>query len=378
MRKARLHVPGMPDREPAVTTPWRSDAARAWRTSPAPDVLAFHRSLPGYAPTRLVAAPALAHELGIATVHIKEESARFGLPAFKMLGASYAISKALATRLGLAGAPPFDALRTRLAATGTVQLVAATDGNHGRAVARSARLLGAQARIFVPAGISAVAKDGIRSEGAELVVLDARYDDVVTAAAAAAAQRSGALLIQDTAWEGYAQIPAWIVEGYSTLLREADRQLEEAGAKGPDLVVVPMGVGSLAAAVVRHYRSGACAPSILGVEPVAAAALLTSLHLGRAVSIDTGDTVMAGLNCGTPTASGWATLQAGMDGALAVSDADAIRAVHDLEQLGIDAGPCGAATLAGIRSLATGRPLERAAHVVLLSTESRAANPLRG
>ena len=377
MRKARLHDPGMPDREPAVTTPWRNDAARHWRTSPAPDVLAFHRSLTGYAPTRLVAAPPLARELGIATVHIKEEAARFGLPAFKMLGASYAISKALAARLGLDGTPPFDALRARLVAADPLRLIAATDGNHGRAVARCARLLGAQARIFVPEGISVAAKDGIRSEGAELAVLDARYDAVV-AAAAAAAERCGALLVQDTAWEGYAQIPAWIVEGYSTLLREADRQLEEAGVEGADLVVVPVGVGSLAAAVVRHYRSGACAPSILGVEPATAAALLTSLHLGRAVSIDTGDTVMAGLNCGTPTASGWATLQAGMDGALAVSDADAIRAVHDLEQLGIDAGPCGAATLAGIRSLATGRPLERAAHVVLLSTESRAANPLRG
>jgi len=367
----------MSNREPAVTTPWRNDAARHWRTSPAPDVLAFHRSLPGYAPTRLVAAPALARELGVATVHVKEESARFGLPAFKMLGASYAISKALAARLGLDGAPSFDALRARLAATGPLRLVAATDGNHGRAVARSARLLGAQARIFVPAAISAAAKGAIESEGAQLAVLDAPYDDVV-AAAAAAAQGSGALLVQDTAWEGYEQIPAWIVEGYSTLVREVDRQLADAGVACADMVVVPVGVGSLAAAVVRHYRSGDGAPSIVGVEPATAAAILTSLHLGRAVSIDTGDTVMAGLNCGTPTASGWSTLQAGMDVALAVSDAGAIRAVHDFEQLGIDAGPCGAATLAGIRSLAADRPLERAAHVVLLSTESRAANPLRG
>ncbi|MGX1702985.1 diaminopropionate ammonia-lyase [Microbacterium sp. NPDC055357] len=348
-------------------------AARRWRTDRSPDVLGFHASLPGYAPTRLVELPGIARELGVARVFVKEEASRLGLPAFKILGASYAVSRALTERVGDSGALAVDELRERLRATGPVRLVAATDGNHGRAVAHMARLLGIPARIYTPADITPEAKAGIESEGANRIEVDAPYDDVVAEAAESAGDAD--VLIQDTSWEGYERIPQWIVEGYTTLVVEADQQLSEAGARA-EVVVVPVGVGSLAEAVVRHYRSGGTAPTVLSVEPTAAPTLRESLRAGRPVTVEASSTIMAGLNCGTPTAGGWPTLHRGIDAAVTVTDAATARAVHDLEALGIDAGPCGAATLAGIRSLAEVAPLAPEATVLLLSTESRAANPL--
>lgn len=356
--------------EPLAPTPYSRPDARRWQTPTRPSASGFHRSMPGYAPTRLVDLPALAAELGVASVHVKEESARFGLPAFKMLGASYAIARALSARLGhdevLALARLRDELHER------PRLVAATDGNHGRAVARTAALLGLPALVHVPVAISEAAKDAIRSEGAEVVELDAGYDDVVTAAADAAAADPTALLVQDTSWEGYEQVPQWIVDGYATLLGEVDEQLGHA----PGLVIVPVGVGSLAQAVVQHYRSRAGETALMSVEPVTAAPLLTSLQAGRRLDVETSPSVMAGLTCGTVSEAAWPLLHAGLDAAVAVTDDESARAVHDLAALGVDSGPCGAASLAGLRRAAAARMLSATDHVVLLSTEGRAANPL--
>lgn len=351
-----------------MTDVYENDGARAWRTSPAPDVTRFHESLPGYAPTRLVEVPALADELGVARVFVKEESSRLGLPAFKVLGASYAVARALSARLGHDEALPLEQLR---GATPGVRLVAATDGNHGRAVAHLARLLGLPATIFTPVAITQAAKDAIEAEGARRVEVDAGYDDVVRAAAASV--DDDAVLVQDTSWDGYEQIPGWIVDGYSTLLVEADRQARDAAARPFDVVFVPVGVGSLAEAVVRHYRSGDSAPSVVSVEPTAAPALLASLRAGGIVTVPTSPTIMAGLNCGTPTEAGWPTLRDGVDRAVTVTDAEAARAVRDLAGLGVDAGPCGASTLAGARVIG---PLPPDATLLLLSTEGRSANPL--
>src|SRR5699024_1141957 len=197
-------------------------------------------------------------------VFVKEESARLGLPAFKILGASYAVARALSARLGAEHEVlPLNELRGRLA--GRTRLYAATDGNHGRAVAHMAYLLGLEASIYIPADVSPAAKDGIAGEGAHVEQLQMVYDDVVARAAADCAA-SGGLLIQDTAWPGYEQVPQWIVDGYSTLFEEADAQLARTGAVAT-VVAVPIGVGSLAQAAVRHYRSAGSATSVLGVEP---------------------------------------------------------------------------------------------------------------
>lgn len=326
----------------------------------------FHRTLPGYAPTPLRDVPQLAAELGVGRVLVKEESSRLGLPAFKVLGASYAIARTLAERFGLR-AVTLDAVRDAVSGH-AVRLYAATDGNHGRAVAHVASLIGATATIYFPAGITTAAKKAIAAEGAEAVEVDGDYDDAVARAAAEATADPAAVLVQDTSWLGYTDVPQWTVDGYSTLCLEADAQLAALGLAAPDLVVVPVGVGSLAQAVVGHYRAaGADGSTLLAVEPVKA---------------PTGDTIMTGLNCGTVSALAWPVLRDGLDGAVTVSDDQAATAVDDLARLGVDSGPCGAATLAAAR-LVLGQPgwreaigLRDDAVVLLLSTEGRAANPV--
>ncbi len=186
--------------------------------------------------------------------------------------------------------------------------------------------------------------------------------------------------MQDTAWAGYESVPAWIVEGYGTLLAELDRQFAERDLAGPDLVSVPVGVGSLAQAVVTHYRrgGGGLAPAILAVEPETAAGVLASLHAEARRSVATGDTVMAGLNCGTPSSLAWPVLAGGLDAAIAVPDQLATQAGADLAGLGVRSGPSGAASLAGVRAALTGPGAEGrraglgvtgSSVVLLLSTE---------
>lgn len=333
-----------------------SPAARNWTGPLAPgSAQAFHRSLPGYAPTPLVPVPELAAELGVGRVLVKDESARLGLPAFKVLGASWACHQVLARQPGVA-------------------LVTATDGNHGRAVARMAAHFGVRATVFVPEVTLAGTIALIAGEGAEVVRVDGDYDAAVRRAAEFADSQPGRALVQDTAWDGYEEVPAWIVEGYRTLLEEIDAEL----GGPPDLVVVPVGVGSLAEAVVRHHRRpGARHPGVLAVEPGTAACLVASLSAGRPVTVPTAATVMAGLNCGTVSGSAWPVLHAGCDAAVAVTDDEALRAAEDLDRLGVSSGPSGAATLAGLRAALTdpGRraalALDDDAVVVLLSTEGR-------
>ena len=371
---------------------WHARDARSWTCEP-PDggAAAFHRDLPGYAPTPLVEAPALAAELGVGRLFVKDESERFDLSAFKYLGASWAGFRAVAERTGYAGPATLDGLKAHLAArsggespglghrdVGALTLITATDGNHGRAVARTARLLGLPARVYVPTGVPGVVIDRSNAEGALLTVVDADYDGAVLAARtdaegsqspgdAAPSGGPGGLLIQDTAWDGYEQVPSWIVAGYETLFAEIDAQLAAAGAAhfggaGAGLVSVPVGVGSLAQAAVAHYRRRglplAERPGLLSVEPDTAACVLRSLATGRVTSVHTAGTVMNGLNCGTPSSIAWPYLRDGLDAAIAVSDADADAAVAALAAAGVIAGPSGAAGLAGLRAALTGAGAE--------------------
>ena len=334
---------------------WYSAPGSRERTVDLPvgDALAFHRTLPGYTPTPLVPVPAIAAELGVGEVLVKDESTRLGLSAFKVLGASWACRQVLEQRPGST-------------------LVTATDGNHGRAVARMAAHFGVDATVFVPEVMLPETAARIAGEGATVVRVDGDYDTAVRRAADFVDAQPGRALVQDTAWNGYEQVPAWIVEGYQTMLVEVDAQLE----RPPDLVAVPVGVGSLAEAVVRHYRRpGYPHPRVLSVEPDTAACVLASLTAGRSVRVSTAATVMAGLNCGTVSTSAWPVLRQGCDAAVAVSDDEALRAVDDLDRLGVSSGPSGAATLAGVRAALsdvarrTALDLAHDAVVVLLSTE---------
>ena len=344
-------------------------AAREWIHPPtSTGARAFHQSLPGYEPTPLTGLPDLADELGVRAVLVKDESSRWGLPAFKVLGASWAVARIVAARTG--SSTDLDSVRAAAAGSG-LRLVTATDGNHGHAVAYLARLLGVSATVFVPAVMAPTVFNAIVAEGADVVRTDLDYDDAVAAAARFADDHPDRELVQDTAWDGYERVPAWIVEGYDTMLAEVDEQL---GAT-PDLVAIPVGVGSLAQAAIAHYRRPGDHPALLSVEPDTAACALKSLLAGTSVSVSTRATVMAGLNCGTVSSTAWPLLRDGCDAAVAVSDAEALKAVADLGRLGVSSGPSGAATLAGVR-LALGRPERRRAlridgdsTLVLLSTE---------
>jgi diaminopropionate ammonia-lyase len=374
-------------------------------------VRAFHASLPGYAPTPLTEVPALARELGAGRVFVKDESSRLGLPAFKVLGASWAVHQLLTDSPADEPAPPSepvipappDALATLRAAAArrpSLTFVTATDGNHGRAVARMARLTGTPARVFVPAVTDPATRAAITSEGAKVTQIDGTYDEAVATARQWAGSHPGAALVQDTAWPGYEQVPSWIVEGYSTLFAELDAQLTAAGAGLPALVAVPVGVGSLAQAAVVHYRGRVTAegwpgrgqnsalgqPSsvtaVLSVEPDTAACLLASMRAGKPTTIPTANTIMAGLNCGTISSIAWPYFSSGLDAAVAVTDDAARRAAGDLAAVGISSGPSGASSLAGARAALTGSGSEErraevgvdpASVIVLLSTE--AAHP---
>jgi diaminopropionate ammonia-lyase len=301
------------------------------------DPRAFHRTLPGYAPAPLVPAPALASEWGVPAVYLKDESARFGLPSFKALGASWAIHKAL-----------LDA-RPRT-------LVCATDGNHGRAVAWMARHNGLKAHVLVPRGIAPARIEAIAQEQAEVTIVDGDYDEAVRRSARL--QDDDTLLVSDTAWSGYTEIPAQVIAGYDTIFAELEEQLPEP----PAAVFVPVGVGALAAAAVRALRPGTT--RLIAVEPDTADCLRRSIVAGEPVTVPGPHTsTMAGLNCGTPSALAWPALKAGFDEFLAIPDEVADAGMRTLAGLGLDRGECAG----GVVGAAAGA--EHTGPVVLLLTE---------
>lgn len=314
--------------------------------------LRLHSRLPGYRETPLVDAPGLADALGVGKVLVKDESERLGLPAFKILGASWAVYRALEERLGDEGFGDYEGIEdlgARLEPLRPLSLVAATDGNHGRAVARVARMLGLGARIFVPDDMAAARRGSIIGEGAELVVVDGTYDDAVERSAEAEG-----LLISDSSWPGYERVPSWVIEGYSTMLWEIEDELGRRGEDGPDLVVVQAGVGALAAAVARHFRGpgSSSRPKLVAVEPVGADCVLESVKAGRIVSVaGPHDSIMAGLNCGTPSLVAWPTISEGIDLFVAVDDEPVREAMRLAAGSNIVSGETGASGLGGLLQL---------------------------
>jgi diaminopropionate ammonia-lyase len=315
--------------------------------------LAFHRRLPGYAATPLVDGSAIADQLGLGQVWVKDESLRLELPSFKMLGASWATYRALCERLG---SPPdwadIGELRAALSPLGPLRLAAATDGNHGRAVARMARLLGLGADIFVPSDMVAARIEGIKSEGASVTVVDGDFDDAVRRSATEAGD--SCLVISDTSWPGYQEVPAWVIEGYSTIFWEIEAQVAAASLRAFDAVLVPMGVGALAAAAVGHFRAADAerAPTMVGVEPLSSECVLASVRAGCLTGVPgPHDSIMAGLNCGLPSEIAWPVLRDGLTAVVGIDDDFAREGMRILASLGIGAGETGAASLGGLLAL---------------------------
>ncbi|KAF2211360.1 hypothetical protein CERZMDRAFT_85527 [Cercospora zeae-maydis SCOH1-5] len=339
-----------------------------------PAVEAFHRTLPDYNETQLHELPTVAEELGLAQVFIKDESTRFGLPAFKILGASYAIHRSICRQLELPASTTLDQLKQCLSQNKdkSIRLVTCSEGNWGRACGRMAQILDIPVTIYVPGFMSEYTQNLLRGEGAEVKVLkDGSYDDSI-AATRRDSEDTGALMVMDVSWEGYTEIPKWVTDGYSTMLTEADRQVAALTKhSAPNTFFVSVGVGSWAHSVVAHYKAANPDSDIITVEPNTAASFKESLHVGELTPIETGDTIMAGMNCGTTSQIAWPEMKAGVTAAVTVNDHESHESVEYLRKNGVNAGPCGAATLAALQKyVATLDPATRRKMVVLLfSTE---------
>lgn len=272
----------------------------------------FHASFPMYRETPLTELKRTAEELGLGTVYIKDESYRFGLNAFKVLGGSYAIGSYLAGRLGKTiEEMPYEELiseRTKKA-LGEITFVTATDGNHGRGVAWTASRLGQKAVVYMPKGSAKERLENIRAEGADATITDLNYDEAVRLANRQAEEK-GWVMVQDTAWEGYEDIPEWIMQGYGTMGYEAYRQLPQK----PTHIFLQAGVGSMAGAVAGFFASvyGEERPLIVIVEPDQADCLFRTAEAADGkLHFVTGEmrTIMAGLACGEPCSIGWNVLK---------------------------------------------------------------------
>lgn len=277
----------------------------------------FHKSFPQYSETPLTKLPHMAEYLGLGEIYIKDESYRFGLNAFKVLGGSYAMAKYVAqqTKKSVSDLPyqvlTSDALKEEF---GQATFFTATDGNHGRGVAWAARQLGQKAVVFMPKGTTLTRFHNIKAEGADVTIEEHNYDECVRMAADAAAKVKNGVVVQDTAWEGYEEIPAWIMQGYGTMVMEADDQLKTYDCERPTHIFIQAGVGSLAGAVVGyfHNRYPENPPKAVVVEADVAACLYEGAKAGDGnIRIVDGDmqTIMAGLACGEPNTISWDILK---------------------------------------------------------------------
>lgn len=349
------------------------------------EALAVISRWPGYAVTPLVDLASLASRIGVAELRLKDESGRFGLGSFKALGGAYAVyslfADVIAKRTGERPAP--EALLNGGFAdlTRETTVCCATDGNHGRSVAWGARLLGCGCVIYVHETVSNARVAAIEAYGATVVRSPGNYDDAVRAAAKES-ERRGWVVVSDTSYPGYTDIPRNVMQGYTVMVNEAIDQFVASAAGAPTHVFIQGGVGGVAAAVASVFweKFGGIRPMLVVVEPDRAACLIASARAGRMVAVDGAlDTIMAGLACGEPSLLAWQILSRGADGFMALED-DATVAAMRLLASG-DAGPAvvsgesGAAGLAGLL-VAVERPefrtalrLDATSRVLLFNTE---------
>ena len=273
---------------------------------------AFHRTVPGYAPTPLVRLKGLAEKMGVAELCVKDESKRFGLNAFKVLGGSFCMSNLAWERLGLTGAPDFTVLTSPEVRDGLngLTFVTATDGNHGRGVAWTAHMLGQRSVVYLPRGSAEERVRNIAQFATQATVTNLLYDDTVRLARQMA-EKNGWLLVQDTAWPGYEAVPRLIMQGYTTMALEA---LEQLKGQRPTHIFLQCGVGSMAAAVAAFFCD--CQPeeqpTVIVVEPHDADCMYqTALMNDGQLHATRGQlrSMMAGLCCGEPSSEAWRLLK---------------------------------------------------------------------
>ena len=276
----------------------------------------FHRSFPQYSVTPLAALDNLAAAMGVGGIYIKDESYRFGLNSFKALGCTFALASFIAQTVGV---PVWELDYQTLISPGMKDKLgdytfyATTDGNHGRAVAWAASRIGQKSVVYMPKGCPQVRLENIRREGAEAYITDSNYDDTIRFTAALAEKTPGGVIVQDTAWEGYEDIPGWIMQGYGVMSLEACEQLTELGVT-PTHMLIQAGVGAFAGSAqgLASNFYGEDSPVTFVVEPTAAACHYNSVLRGDGVAVSvTGDmdTIMAGLACGEPNILSWEILK---------------------------------------------------------------------
>lgn len=304
------------------------------------NAMEFHKTLQEYKPTPLIHLPNLAKKYNVGNIYVKDESYRFGLNAFKVLGASYAIKQSLEKN------PTIKTFCT------------ATDGNHGKAVAWSAKKMGKKAVVYVPKDTTKKRIEAIENEGAKVIQIHGSYDEACKKAKNES-KANNWTLIQDTAWKGYLEIPALIMAGYLTMFKELENNFYPNIEKNIDLVFLQAGVGSMAAAGIYYYlnKYGAKRPKIILIEPEEADGILLSFKNNK-ISTSKGNctTIMAGLNCETPSIGAWDLLKNGTDYSLKINDNYAKQAIREFYYpLGTDSkiisGESGASGFAGFLAL---------------------------
>lgn len=296
------------------------------------EAFSFHSTFPNYKPTPLIELKGLSNHLGLKNIWIKDESHRFGLNAFKVLGASYAVVKYLTEFFGMKNVQatytvlndsPF---RNRAR---NITLVTATDGNHGRGVAWTAQQIGCKSVIYMPKGTTQSRFENIKSHGADVTIIDGSYDDAVKLAKENS-EKYGWLLVQDSSWNGYEKIPLMIMQGYLTIIREIFDVLKD---EVPTHLFVQCGVGSLPAAVLafllNYFKDKK--PGFVVVEPDDAACIYESTRLSSIVTLTNEmNTIMAGLACGTPSKMAYDILTAHVDFFVKCSDDITIKGMQIL------------------------------------------------
>ncbi len=354
-------------------------------------VRSFHESFPQYQRTPLAHLEEMAKEIGLASLSVKDESYRFGLNAFKVLGGSYAIAKYIATKLGKdVSALPYavltsDALRKEL---GPVTFFTATDGNHGRGVAWAANKLGQKCVVYMPVGTTQSRLNHVLAEKATATIETVNYDDCVRKATQSAHAVENGVIVQDTAWEGYEEIPTWIMQGYGTMALEADQQLEELGISQPSHIFIQAGVGSLAGAVQGYFASkyAKSEPIVVVVEAEVANCLYQGALAGDGeIRTVGGDmlTLMNGLACGEPSTISWDILRNHVHSFLTAPDWVCAKGMRLLAapkkgDVPVTSGESGAVTMGVLHTIMTDEAyadlkksleLDTNSHVLLFSTE---------
>lgn len=350
----------------------------------------FHKSFPQYKETPLVNLENLSKDLGLGGIYIKDESYRFELNAFKVLGGSFAMAKYMAQKLNkdISELPYEKLISSELREElGEVTFVTATDGNHGRGVAWTANKLKQKSVVYMPKGSSQVRLENIRKEGAEASITDMNYDDAVRLAAKYA-EGKNRIIIQDTAWEGYEEIPTWIMQGYGTMGLEALNQLNEYKVEKPTHIFIQAGVGSLAGGIQGFFASvfnEDCPKTVIVESNLADCLYKSAVASDGNLRIVDGDmqTIMAGLACGEANTIGWEVLKEHSD--TFVSSPDYV-AANGMRVLGnplrgdkkVISGESGAVTLGLLyeimknpkyKDLKESLKLDESSKVLLFSTE---------